>query len=181
MPTEFQDRLGYWMHECFGPTISADKVERNDRFIEEALELAQASGYSKDRAHALVDYVFTRPQGEINQEVGGVMVTLAALASPTASVCIPLARSNLSASGRRLSRSGQSKKRSRPALRFHNKERFMPKSIGPGEKETCRESAVTAIADMLEHVAMGLEVSGLHHHARAIFDIAADLRRLESQ
>lgn len=78
MPTEFQDRVGDWMQECFGPTISADKVERNDRFIEEALELTQASGYSKERAHALVDYVFDRPQGEINQEVGGVMVTLAA-------------------------------------------------------------------------------------------------------
>jgi NTP pyrophosphatase (non-canonical NTP hydrolase) len=74
----FQQRVQPWMMECFGPEIAADKLERNDRFIEEALELVQASGYPKERALALVDYVFDRDQGEINQEVGGVMVTLAA-------------------------------------------------------------------------------------------------------
>lgn len=75
----FQQRVQPWMKECFGAEISADKVERNDRFIEEALELVQATGYSADRAHALVDYVFGRDVGEPTQEVGGVMVTLAAL------------------------------------------------------------------------------------------------------
>ena len=74
----FQSRVQPWMMVCFGPEISADKLERNDRFIEEALELAQASNYPKERAHQLVEYVYNRPQGEINQEVGGVMVTLAA-------------------------------------------------------------------------------------------------------
>lgn len=74
-----QSRVAVWMLECFGPEITADKVERVDRFIEEALELAQATGWSADRGHALVDYVFGRPVGEIGQEVGGVMVTLAAL------------------------------------------------------------------------------------------------------
>lgn len=74
----FQQRVQPWMMACFGAEIAADKLERNDRFIEEALELVQASGYTKDRAHALVEYVFDRPQGDINQEVGGVMVTLAA-------------------------------------------------------------------------------------------------------
>lgn len=74
----FQARISVWMQQCFGPVISADKLERNDRFLEEALELTQASGYDEERAHALVDYVFGRPQGDINQEVGGVMVTLAA-------------------------------------------------------------------------------------------------------
>lgn len=76
--SDFQDRVQPWMMLCFGAEIAADRVERSDRFIEEALELVQASGYSADRAHALVDYVFNRPQGDINQEVGGVMVTLAA-------------------------------------------------------------------------------------------------------
>ena len=78
MERTFQSRVQPWMMACFGPEISADKVERCDRFIEEALELVQAGGYTADRAHALVDYVFGRPQGDINQEVGGVMVTLAA-------------------------------------------------------------------------------------------------------
>lgn len=69
-----------WMLACFGGAIAADQLERADRFIEEALELAQTMpGFTAERAHALVDYVFSRPVGERNQEVGGVMVTLAAL------------------------------------------------------------------------------------------------------
>jgi hypothetical protein len=78
----FQQRVGGWMQECFTPGIIADKLERNDRFIEEALELVQSLNYSADRAHALVDYVFGREKGEPSQEVGGVMVTLAALCNP---------------------------------------------------------------------------------------------------
>lgn len=74
----FQARVQPWMMACFGAEISSDRVERADRFIEEALELVQAGGYTAERAHALVDYVFTRPKGEIPQEIGGVMVTLAA-------------------------------------------------------------------------------------------------------
>ena len=73
-----QSRVQPWMMACFGPEISADKLERSDRFIEEALELVQAGDYPKERALALVDYVYGRDQGEINQEVGGVMITLAA-------------------------------------------------------------------------------------------------------
>jgi hypothetical protein len=78
----FQNRVGEWMEQCFTPEIIADKLERSDRFIEEALELVQACGYDAARAHALVDYVFGRPVGEPSQEVGGVMVTLAALCNP---------------------------------------------------------------------------------------------------
>lgn len=75
----FQSRVQPWMMACFGQKISADRLERNHRFIEEALELAQACGCSQSEAHQLVDYVFGRPIGEKAQEVGGVMVTLAAL------------------------------------------------------------------------------------------------------
>lgn len=75
----FQLGVDDWMDACFGAAIKVDRLERAGRFCEEALELCQtAPGFSKDRAHALVDYVFGRPQGEISQEVGGVMVTLAA-------------------------------------------------------------------------------------------------------
>ncbi|BAG41722.1 hypothetical protein [Ralstonia phage phiRSL1] len=75
----FQARVQPWMMECFGPAVSADVVERNHRFLEEALELVQACGCTASEAHQLVDYVFGRPVGEVYQEVGGVMVTLAAL------------------------------------------------------------------------------------------------------
>lgn len=75
----FQSRVGDWLLACFGESISADKIERNHRFLEEALELVQALGCTADEAHKLVDYVFGRTVGEPIQEVGGVMVTLAAL------------------------------------------------------------------------------------------------------
>lgn len=82
-PEDFQSRVHPWMMECFGEEISKDKRERCDRFIEEALELVQAIGYDKERCYTLVDYVFGRPIGESAQEVGGVMVTLAALCLAT--------------------------------------------------------------------------------------------------
>lgn len=75
----FQKRVQPWMLACFGAAISCDTDERNHRFLEEALELVQACGCSASEAHQLVDYVFNRPKGERAQEVGGVMVTLAAL------------------------------------------------------------------------------------------------------
>lgn len=75
----FQRRVKKWMMECFGLVISADREERNHRFLEESLELVQACGCTVDEAYQLVDYVFGRPIGDKPQEVGGVMVTLAAL------------------------------------------------------------------------------------------------------
>lgn len=75
----YQERVGQWMMECFGSEISADRQERNHRFFEEATELAQSCGMNVHEAHQLVDYVFGRPVGDTPQEVGGVMVTLAAL------------------------------------------------------------------------------------------------------
>lgn len=75
----YQDRVRPWMLECFGPEVAGDKATRNYRFLEEALELVQTLGCTRDEALKLVDYVYGRPWGEPAQEVGGVMVTLAAL------------------------------------------------------------------------------------------------------
>lgn len=77
--TFFQSSVHHWMHECFGEKISKDIQERNHRFLEESLELVQSKGCTASEAHHLVDYVFNRHVGEPSQEVGGVMVTLAAL------------------------------------------------------------------------------------------------------
>lgn len=76
---QFQARVGQWLMECFGHDIAHDGMERNHRFLEEALELVQSLGCTDSEAHQLVDYVFGRPVGEPVQELGGVMVTLAAL------------------------------------------------------------------------------------------------------
>lgn len=80
-----QGRVQPWLMECFGPMIVSDREVwnhremRNHRFLEEALELVQSCGCSASEAHQLVDYVYGRPVGEPGQEVGGVMITLAAL------------------------------------------------------------------------------------------------------
>lgn len=75
----FQNRVNNWMMECFSMQICRDTVERNHRFLEEALELVQSLGCTQSEAMQLVDYVFSREVGEPTQEVGGVVVTLAAL------------------------------------------------------------------------------------------------------
>ena len=76
---KFQERVDRWLIACFGFKIARDKQERNHRFLEESLELVQACGCTKGEALQLVDYVYGREIGEIDQEVGGVMNTLAAL------------------------------------------------------------------------------------------------------
>ena len=75
----FQERVQPWLMACFGEMIAGDREERNHRFLEEALELVQACGSTASEAHQLVEYVFGREIGERRQEVGGVMITLAAL------------------------------------------------------------------------------------------------------
>lgn len=79
--TSFQARVEKWLEACFPPEVRADRGERTHRFLEEALELAQANGCSRGDAVALVDYVFGRPKGHADLEVGGVLVTLAGLCS----------------------------------------------------------------------------------------------------
>ena len=73
----YQTAIAHWLLEVFPPEICKDKDIRNYRFLEEALELVQAGGCTRERAYELVDYVYGRPVGEKAQEVGGVMVTLA--------------------------------------------------------------------------------------------------------
>lgn len=75
----FQRRVYGWMLACFGEKILGDLTERNHRFIEEALELVQSLGCTKSEVLQLVEYTYGRPPGVVSQEVGGVMVSLAAL------------------------------------------------------------------------------------------------------
>ncbi len=75
---DFQQRVEPWFRECFPPAVCDDRLERGDRLLEEVLELLQSGDYPPERVAALVDYTWGRPKGEPVQEVGGVMVTLAA-------------------------------------------------------------------------------------------------------
>jgi hypothetical protein len=74
----FQGRVDPWLIACFGQEIARDRQERAHRFLEEALELVQSAGCTAHEAHQLVAYVYGRSAGEMAQEVGGVMTTLAA-------------------------------------------------------------------------------------------------------
>jgi len=70
-----QQQLVAWGVECFGEKHMADKSVRALRLLEEAIEFAQAVDAPKDQCAALVDYVYSRPTGKPEQELGGVGVT----------------------------------------------------------------------------------------------------------
>lgn len=74
-----QRRVEEWVLTTFGEGPATTKKERALRFVEEALELVQARGMTKEEALLIVDYVYSRPAGETFQEAGGVMMTLSAL------------------------------------------------------------------------------------------------------
>jgi hypothetical protein len=75
----FQDQVGEWVTETFGTEIATDKKERCHRLIEEVAELVQTCNYPLTDAIQIFNSVYARKKGAIYQEIGGTMVTLAAL------------------------------------------------------------------------------------------------------
>jgi hypothetical protein len=75
----YQQDVMRWGDYCFGKEINRNGTQRNHRFIEEAFELVQSTGMSRNDIITVLDYVYNRPVGDTFQEVGGVMVSLAAL------------------------------------------------------------------------------------------------------
>jgi hypothetical protein len=65
-----------WLNKVFGSDTNIE--ERLLRMGEEVNELMQTGGVTREQAHALVDQVYDNPIGDMEQELGGVMVTLAA-------------------------------------------------------------------------------------------------------
>lgn len=76
---ERQARVRAWTTATFGGKVADDTGERAHRFIEEALELAQACGVSIEKVSAIAERVYSRSVGDLSQEIGGVGVTLLAL------------------------------------------------------------------------------------------------------
>lgn len=76
-----QDMVAYWCELCFGKEQTYSVAQRGLRLMEEAIEAAQAAECDKAQLHALIDYVYARPVGNLHQELGGVGVTLLALAN----------------------------------------------------------------------------------------------------
>ena len=81
MDEAFQAAAQRWVVECFGPEVAMDPAERMRRFLEEGLELAQSLGASRAMVDQIAEYVFDREPGAPGQEIGGAMMTLAALCS----------------------------------------------------------------------------------------------------
>lgn len=78
---KFQLDATTWAASTFeGRPSWSSRRERMMRFLEEAIELAQAVGLEQADADALVRYVYGRPVGELRQEIGGTMVSFAVLA-----------------------------------------------------------------------------------------------------
>lgn len=81
-PTEsYTQRCARVVADTHGWQSQGMIAERAARFLEEALELAQACGMSIVGAGLLLHYVFHRPPGSIHQEIGGVKLCLGSLAA----------------------------------------------------------------------------------------------------
>lgn len=65
-----------WAIRAFGRAAATSIAERADRFLEEAIELYQALGGDIARAGQIAKHVYAKPAGKIEQEIGGVGVTL---------------------------------------------------------------------------------------------------------
>ena len=74
-----QSQILDWVRDKFGAGGVMPR-ERAARFLEEAVEAAQAAGLPKDEAGRIVGRVFERPAGDVAQEIGGAGMTLEALA-----------------------------------------------------------------------------------------------------
>ena len=79
MSNTFQDKVVEWANTCFPEAHVNNKSIRNLHFLEEAIELTQATGLTRHEAHKLVNQVYDKRTGKASQEVGGVLVTLALL------------------------------------------------------------------------------------------------------
>lgn len=79
LPAGYQRQCHDWAFETVGARAACSSTERGVRFLEEAIELAQAVGVHGDIVMQLVRDVYERKPGRVSQEVGGTMLTLASL------------------------------------------------------------------------------------------------------
>lgn len=68
-----------WAVEMFGD-IALDRRERVLRFVEEAIELAEAMSLTSAELQRIMVRVFNRPSGNVARELGQCQVTLECLA-----------------------------------------------------------------------------------------------------
>lgn len=76
---DIQERIVDWAYKTFDHDCVHDLDERILRFFEEAVELAQSCNLPKEVAHQMIDHIYSLKVGELHQEIGGVIVSLAVL------------------------------------------------------------------------------------------------------
>lgn len=74
-----QRKVLAWAVDNFG-WIAKNRDERAVRLAEEAIEVAQAEGVPLDVVMTVAQRVYSRPVGDLKREIGGVAITLDALA-----------------------------------------------------------------------------------------------------
>lgn len=79
-----QKLITKWAIDSFSEAEALSIEQRGLRLLEEAIELAQVCKVDQRMIHKLVDYVYNRPIGHIQQEIGGVGLTLLVLAEAAA-------------------------------------------------------------------------------------------------
>jgi hypothetical protein len=77
----FQEDVERWVLDCFGKDSFQNTRVRALRFLEESIELCQSVGITNVDCLKLIGQVYEKPEGEIVQEIGGTMTTLAPLCS----------------------------------------------------------------------------------------------------
>lgn len=75
-----QREILQWACTTFGTETAGNLDERLRRFAEEAVELVQSAGLDEQAMLDLVKYVYSRPAGDTEKEIGQVGVALLGLA-----------------------------------------------------------------------------------------------------
>ena len=70
-----------WCVAAFGNHDALFIPQRGLRLVEEAIETAQACGCDPALLHRLIDHIYAKPVGDLTQELGGLGVTILALAA----------------------------------------------------------------------------------------------------
>jgi hypothetical protein len=76
----FQRLITRWGDQCFGQEVNRDVRIRRNVALEESLELFQSLEGTEEEAMKILQRTFSRPRGETDQEIGGVLVTTTLLA-----------------------------------------------------------------------------------------------------
>jgi hypothetical protein len=64
-----------WAYQTYGEVVRIGRYQAF-RFIEECLELVQAMGLTREDVMRVVDYVFSRPVGDVRVEIGDARLCL---------------------------------------------------------------------------------------------------------